>query len=89
MSERVNAISRDILKLLFGFVPFSFHGLFSALGALLILAGLFSNWVENNYPPQINPDSIYFVGGGDPFILTGSVFISLGIIIYIVNALMR
>ncbi len=89
MSERVNAISRYILKLLFEFVPLSFHGLFSALGTLLIVIGLVSNRLENDFPPPLNPETIYFVAGGDPFILTGSVFISIAIMIYIINALMR
>jgi len=89
MSERVNAISRYILNLLFEFVPLSFHGLFSALGTLLIVVGLVSNWLESDIPHSLNPDTIYFVAGGDPFILTGYVFISLGIMIYIINALMR
>ncbi len=89
MSERVPAISRCIINILLEIVPFTFHGLFSAMGALLILAGLISNWVEKNSLSQINVEAIYFVGGGDPFILTGSIFISLGLVIYIIKSLMR
>jgi len=68
-------------------IPGTFHGFFTATGLLFILMGFIYNKFESVLE-LMNKNSGSLVSGGDPVLLVGTFFISLGVIIYFIKVML-